>query len=115
MAYTSPSTALNQKESEKANDSAPTTPALRMSSVWAVVGSGSGVVSAAKSARRSTSLLARRVIIQNKNSTAKAELRPESALMSGATFVTSPNENSDTSRPSSKNVGAPGGCGTSSL
>ena len=34
MAYTSPSTALNQKESEKAKASAPTTPALRMSKDW---------------------------------------------------------------------------------
>ena len=68
-----------------------------------------------RTASRSTSLRAMRVIIQNRNSTVKALLRPDKALISTATLVTSPNENSENNRPSSRNVGAPGGCGTSSL
>ena len=57
---------------------------------------------------RSTSLRAMRVIIQNRNSTVKALLSPDRALMSTATLVTSPNENSENRRPSSRNSGRAG-------
>src|SRR3712207_3363794 len=71
-AYTSPSTAENQNESEKAYDREPTTRAASTPKVWA----GWSPVSAAGASLRASS-----VIVQNRNRRAKALKRAEEMLI----------------------------------
>ena len=54
-------------------------------------------------------------MIQKRNITANPLAVPDKKLISLATMWTSPNENNEINLPSNKNVGAPGGCPTSSL
>ena len=54
-------------------------------------------------------------MIQKRNITAKPLAVPDKKFINLATTCTLPNDNKEIKRPSNKNVGAPGGCPTSSL
>ena len=103
-AYTSPSTALYQKESEKQYAKAPTTPAAIMPKVCSPV--TTALVFKAI-------LLAKCVILQNKNKMVKPLLRalirftPVAACLGSNGIINN--------RPINTKSGAPGGCGICSL
>ena len=102
-AYTSPSTALYQKESLNVYASAPTTPAPITLINWLVV--------KVSEVLRPIILRAKWVMVQNKNKMVKALA---SALIMLTAFAAvnglSPNNTINT-RPIITNNGAPGGCG----
>ena len=102
MAYTSVSTALNQKLSEKVKASAPTNPLPKMAMALLLV----------ISAFLPTNLPARLVMVQKVNKTAKALETMDTALTMSAILVSSPKANMAKKAPIICNSGAPGGCPT---
>ena len=106
-AYTSPSTAENQKVSLHAYMSAPHIPDANITVIF------SGLISCASSLtiRRFT----RWVMVQNRSNMVAALSSPDMALTISATLVTSPNAKLAKNRAASMNMGLPGGCPTSSL
>ena len=91
IAYTSPSTALNQNESVKVYANAP-------------------IADAANTAQFSPQIFCASIeIVQNRNKIVKLEQRHDMMFIIIATLVTSPKANKVKKRPMSWKVGAPGG------
>ena len=105
--YTSPSTAENQKESEKAKAKAPTIPLPNMAICCESVNSD---LSSSCNNR-----CAKCVILQNKNNIAKALAVADIKLISIGIRVGSPKDKVDKAAPSNWKKAAPGACPTSKL
>ena len=100
MAYTSPSTAENQNESENVYAKPPMIPLPKTAQIFPVsVGFPKG----------ETIFLARRVILQNKNKMVNELHKPLITLTHIAALAGSPKESIDKKRAINKKKGAPGG------
>src|SRR5690606_32830417 len=105
MAYTSVSTALNQKLSEKTRVREPTKPEANTARALEL---DSGLFSG-------RSFRERLVMAQKVNNTAKALETMETALTMSATLEGSPKANMEKKAPIICSKGAPGGCPTCNL
>jgi hypothetical protein len=103
IAYTSPSTAENQKESENVYAKEPRIPENIIINISELL-FGSPII-----------FFPNEVIVQKRNIMVKAENEADIKLIMYATLVVSPKAKLEKKFPSNKNVGAPGGCPTCSL